>query len=238
MNIISFFFDVFITWLSFVYAAKILLVDENPLVWKIFGRPFEYKNDGSTPQDVCGPEYKLFPPAREYSLIDDPRTERDQPKVVFSGYVKDLKGAPLPYPYPKIDIWHPDNNGRYSVLGYDCRGVVSCDAKGYYKFETAVPSALSIAGVLRAVIPWLKPSAIIRPPHFHLFINHNGKQLLCTQIYFGITRDLVHEGFGLPTAPAALLVKLEQREPDSTHDIAYFTGQYNFALDLDSKKKK
>ena len=58
------------------------------------------------------------------------------------------------------------------------------------------------------------------------------------QIYFDVTKDVVHESFGLPISPKELLVKLDP--PKSKDDPAqnYSTGQFDFVVDYEQKKFK
>lgn len=172
--------DLATIFLSIFYNLYVLLALENPLFLR--GTPEEYV-EGCTKVDLVGPEYKLFPPVRKFSLIDS-KERMKQPKVRISGHVMDKDKKPIPK--AKIDIWHPDNNGTYSTRGYDCRGVIVCDDKGYYEFETALPRYISISSLFQN--SFLKnymnekSDTFRRPAHFHFIISYNNKKF-GTQVY-------------------------------------------------------
>jgi len=226
--------DVAISCLSLIYALRLMVFDENPLLWKLFG--WRLSSEG-TPADLMGPEYKLLAPARTHSLLDDPSNKNKRPILTFSGRITDLNGQPL-VPPPKLNIWHPDNEGHYSFIGYDCRGIVTCSDEGYFKFETAVPRYISLASVIGQ--DWLlkeKPGTNTRPAHFHVIITHKGKQLLCTQIYFENNYDVVKNMYGFPTCTPKQMAKVVTHEPDSTHSTTYYTSSFDFFVNVDGKLK-
>lgn len=62
----------------------------------------------------------MWTPNKKYSLLEGDKKGR--PILRFTGRVTNLKGFPLSPP-PQLSIWHPDENGHYSILGmsiHDC----------------------------------------------------------------------------------------------------------------------
>ncbi len=113
-----------------------------------------------TGRDAEGPFYKPDAPMR--SII-----ESEGDPLHIKGKV--LKGEDCKTPVAKaiIDVWHCNKHGEYDMKGYNSRGQVITDARGYYNFATILPPAYGS-----------------RPRHIHFKIRAAGFKELTTQLYF------------------------------------------------------
>jgi protocatechuate 3,4-dioxygenase beta subunit len=204
-----------------------MVICENPLLEKyVFGYPLH--KPGTTPQDHLGPEIKLWPPKRKHSLIEDETTHK-MPKVVMSGTVTYEDKTPIPN--AKMHIFHPDYNGRYSIFGYDCRGVIEADKNGRYEFESCVPGCLTLQGFFGIKLPAFAKHLLARPGHFHILFENASKPFI-TQVY--TTQQYKHEDsirnmYKLPPLEENF-INLQRREADDKYDRPYFVGKFDFVL--------
>jgi len=228
VTIVEHVIDVAYVVVSFLYVAMYMMIYENPILIKIGIIEKKEFIKGVTPWDFQGPELKLGAPRRKYSLIEDPRSAK-MPIVVMSGHVIDFKTG-KPIAGAELNIWHPDYNGRYSLLGYDCRGIITTDQDGKYEFESTVPGCLTLNSLCFGFIP-KKFDTFRRPGHYHVLIKYNGKSY-CTQVYttkMYLVEDSVRKGFNM--APLTEnLITFEEHKPDSKYDKPYFTGHFDFVL--------
>jgi catechol 1,2-dioxygenase len=201
-----------------------MLVYENPIVLKF--RKVKYLQPvakGLTAPDMMGPEIKLGAPTRTYSLIEDPETEK-MPRVIMRGSVKYSDNTPITN--AKLNIWHPDYHGAYSLFGYDCRGIIQVDKNGNYEFEACVPGCLTLQSLLGRKLPSFLKDKFVRPGHFHVKLDY-GNKFFVTQIYttsMYMKEDNVKKGFGLDPLYDNL-IKFEKAK-----DKDHYEGRFDFVL--------
>jgi len=126
-----------------------------------------------TPDDVEGPFYPVDAIPIRSQLIIDPKTLKDG-IMQLQGKVLTSTGKPLIG--AKVEIWQCDSKGFYDHPysterhNFDKRfagfGAQLSDSQGRYSFNTLYP------------VPYTG-----RPPHIHVKIWHNNRELLTTQLY-------------------------------------------------------
>ncbi|KAL0490691.1 catechol 1,2-dioxygenase [Acrasis kona] len=164
--------------------------------------------------------YKKGSPNRKHTLSDDQNTS--QPKLVFSGKVTNKSGAPIKN--ATLDVWHANWDGVYSVLGYNCRGVIKTNEKGEYSFETVVPGTVSLRGLLsskRFILPRML-NFYRQAPSIQFIVSADGKTKQ-EQIF----TNSVNSKSG---AEDKTFVKLVKTKPDDISSTEYYSGTYNFVL--------
>lgn len=126
-----------------------------------------------TPDDVEGPFYPVKEIPLRSHLINDATIPKQQ-ILQLKGQILNSEGNP--FSGAKIEIWQCDSKGIYdhpyqsNRTNFDKRfagfGAQFSDAKGHYVFTTLYP------------VPYTG-----RPPHIHVKIWLNNKELLTTQLY-------------------------------------------------------
>lgn len=86
-------------------------------------------------------------------------------ELVISGKVFSEKGQALVG--AQIHIWHADQEGKYDCIGANHRGHIVTDASGNYELKSVWPGLYGV-----------------RPRHIHVYVIHQGHELLSTQLYF------------------------------------------------------
>jgi protocatechuate 3,4-dioxygenase beta subunit len=114
-----------------------------------------------TPEETSGPFFRPDSPLkknlREPGLGGSP--------IKLLGFVLDPKGNSAPGVL--LDFWHADDQGKYDLKGYRCRGHQFSDADGGYALET--------------ILPGLYPG---RTRHYHVRLQAAHGPILSTQLYF------------------------------------------------------
>lgn len=160
-----------------------------------------------TPADDMGPFYPdLLPADADSDLVQNGSrtTPARGERIELAGRVTDTRGQPLPG--LTIELWQADAGGRYihsgdPVLasrdpGFQGFGRARTDAMGRYRFLTVIPGGYSS-----------------RPPHFHVRLVLDGKELLVTQLYLpGLSREAGMPAAVLSGREAAQSIRLERRE--------------------------
>ncbi|MFT7591141.1 MAG: protocatechuate 3,4-dioxygenase beta subunit [bacterium] len=115
-----------------------------------------------------GPFYTENPPdISESKLAKDMEAGT---RIVISGRVTNIDCTEM-IAGATIDIWHADDSGAYDNSGYNLRGKLKTNSRGFYSFETIKPGK------------YLNGSQY-RPSHIHFKITPTGKSTLVTQLYF------------------------------------------------------
>ena len=117
--------------------------------------------DAATLRQTEGPFYKPLSPERA-----------DLREAGFKGRPVELSGFVVsrscrPVQRALVDLWQADGEGVYDNSGYRGRGHVYTDARGFYRFLTAMPA--------------LYPG---RTRHYHVKVQAPGRPVLTTQLYF------------------------------------------------------
>ena len=131
-----------------------------------------------TPRDMRGPYYPdRLPADRDADLTQIAGHARSAQGQVLAlgGRVLDRNGQALAG--VRIEIWQTDANGRYIHSGDRGRGVRD---PGFQGFGATVTSADG-RYAFRTVVPKAYES---RPPHLHVRLLRNDREVLVTQIYF------------------------------------------------------
>ena len=120
-----------------------------------------YRDDAcKTQRDAEGPFYKAAAPARVV-------IEQEGDPLTITGRILRADDCRTPVPDAVLDVWHCDSHGDYDMQGYKCRGVVTSDRSGNYRFTTIFP-----------------PPYGNRPRHIHFKVRAAGYRELTTQLYF------------------------------------------------------
>ncbi|WP_028933792.1 catechol 1,2-dioxygenase [Pseudonocardia spinosispora] len=150
------------------------------------------------------------------------RTDEKGDRLVFSGQVTDLDGAPLAG--AEVDFWQADADGYYSGFAPhlpdgNLRGVITADDEGRFAITTILPAPYQIPtdGPTGAMIaaagwhPW-------RPAHLHLMVRADGHRQITTQLYFSGGEWLESD---VARATKDELVLSPEKRDDGTHRVAY-----------------
>ncbi len=130
-----------------------------------------------TPSQTEGPFYpREFPADADWNLLkvgsgtDIP----DGEALALSGRVIDPSGRPLPG--ITVEIWQVDGKGIYNHPDAGGRGRFDERFQGYGRTETDADGGYKFLTLVPAVYPG-------RPPHIHVKLRRDGKELLTTQLY-------------------------------------------------------
>ncbi|MEP7352250.1 MAG: dioxygenase [Acidobacteriota bacterium] len=166
------------------------------------GRAIE---DG-TKTSLLGPFYRQDSPNMELgaSIVTNPT---GAPEVAIYGQVVDAAGKPIPN--ASVEIWQPDETGKYDLQQHDpsemdLRGHFHADAQGRYFMRTVVPLGYMIPmdGPVGDMIRAQRRHGY-RPAHIHFLVGADGYRELVTALYlaeddhidsdtvFGVTQSLV-----------------------------------------------
>ena len=173
---------------------------------------------GATPNTIRGPFYREDAP--RYPLGANVSLDRIGERLLVSGVVKDLDGAPAAG--ATVETWQANAQGFFENQQpdlqpeFNLRGVFAADAAGRFHYETVRPAGYSVpedgpVGQLlgRAGLP------LRRPAHIHFMISKDGFDTITTHIYergdpdiandalFGVKRELVADFRRLPGADLA-----------------------------------
>ena len=130
-------------------------------------------NREPTPSDQEGPFYPVDPiPVRDNLILSEQIPTNET--MLLTGQVLNQQGQPLAN--AKIEIWQCDGAGIYDHprqhdnqrfdRNFGGFGAQTTNEQGYYSFTTLYP------------VPYTG-----RPPHIHIKLWHNDKELLTTQLY-------------------------------------------------------
>jgi catechol 1,2-dioxygenase len=155
----------------------------------------------------------------------------------MEGQVLDTEGKPVVDAI--VDVWHANENGRYSHFDpdqpqYNLRRRIAADAQGRYRFRSFLPPGYAI--------PPNSPTSELfaalgrrgkRPAHIHFLVSAPGMRALTTQV--NIPGDpFLDDDFAFATRDA-LIVDLEKNTPATGYESlgihAPFTRvRFNFVL--------
>jgi catechol 1,2-dioxygenase len=128
-----------------------------------------------------------------------------------------------PLPGVVIDIWHADNNGKYSGDGenFKNRGRLVSTESGYYEFESIKPVPYK---------PNPNDSKFWRCAHFHLMAVCPGYKNLVTEIQFKDDAKKDIDGMFTPS----LAISVEKRELNGRN---YEVGIFDIVLERETGAK-
>jgi catechol 1,2-dioxygenase len=189
-----------------------------------------------TPRAIEGPLYVAGAPLSEGEALLDSGTPRGE-VLVMEGQVLDTEGKPVVDAI--VDVWHANENGRYSHFDpdqpqYNLRRRIAADAQGRYRFRSFLPPGYAI--------PPNSPTSELfaalgrrgkRPAHIHFLVSAPGMRALTTQV--NIPGDpFLDDDFAFATRDA-LIVDLEKNTPATGYESlgihAPFTRvRFNFVL--------
>ncbi|NRF71166.1 catechol 1,2-dioxygenase [Aquincola sp. S2] len=166
---------------------------------------------GGTPRAIEGPLYVAGAPlSKVEARLDEGNSAGEV--FVMEGQVRTLAGQPVAHAL--IDVWHANSQGGYShffpgLKPYELRRRIETDAKGHYRFRTALPPGYSI--------PPNSPTSELfealgrhghRPAHVHFLVAAPGQRTLTTQV--NIPGDTyIDDDFAFATRDG-LIVELER----------------------------
>ena len=138
-----------------------------------FPLPLFAANRTPTPADMEGPFYPVSPiPVRDNLILDEQIPANET--MLLAGRVLNQQGQPLLN--ARVEIWQCDSKGIYdhpqqsNTQNFDRKfagfGAQITNEQGYYSFMTLHP------------VPYTG-----RPPHIHVKLWQNDKELLTTQLY-------------------------------------------------------
>ncbi len=143
------------------------------------------KPEGATESSVLGPFYQEGAPAYDNGAdLADDATGGD--RVLVSGKVVDLDGAPIPGAV--LDIWQTAPDAVYAAQNpagsFNLCGRITTDEDGRYSFRTRKPVSYTVPGdgpvgaMLEAAgrHNW-------RPAHIHFILSAAGYETLVTQLF-------------------------------------------------------
>ena len=143
------------------------------------------KPEGATESSVLGPFYQEGAPAYDNGAdLADDTTGGD--RVLVSGKVVDLDGAPIPGAV--LDIWQTAPDAVYAAQNpagsFNLCGRITTDEDGRYSFRTRKPVSYTVPGdgpvgaMLEAAgrHNW-------RPAHIHFILSAAGYETLVTQLF-------------------------------------------------------
>ena len=144
------------------------------------------KPSGATESSVLGPFYREGAPDYE-SGADLAEGETDGERVLVSGKVTDLGGAPIAGAV--LDIWQTAPNAEYAAqdssgISFNLCGRLTTGGDGRYSFRTRKPVSYTVPGdgpvgaMLEAAgrHNW-------RPAHIHFKLSASGYETLVTQLF-------------------------------------------------------
>lgn len=190
-----------------------------------------------TPRAIEGPLYIPDAPISNGEARLDETTPLNGALLVMEGRVLDTKGKPLPGAV--VDVWHCNENGRYSHFDpaqkdFNLRRRIRVDGAGRYRFRSFLPPGYCI--------PPDSPTSELfsrlgrhghRPAHIHFLVSAPGARTLTTQI--NIPGDsYIDDDFAFATRDG-LIVKLESVANSSGYDSLNVKGpftriQFDFEL--------
>ncbi len=180
-----------------------------------------------TPRAIEGPLYIPGAPLSRYET----RLDNGQMKgelFVMEGVVRDTNGNPLPD--AMIDVWHANENGRYSHFDpsqeeFNLRRRITADAEGRYRFRSILPPGYAI--------PPNSPTSELfdllgrhgnRPAHIHFLVSSAGRRALTTQI--NIPGDtFIDDDFAFATRDG-LVVSLEKVDSAAGYESLDVSGPF------------
>lgn len=172
-----------------------------------------------TPRAIEGPLYIAGAPLAPYETCVDEGPNRGE-VLVMEGRVLDEQGRPVPQAV--VDVWHANEQGRYSHFDpdqkpYALRRRIETDTTGRYRFRSFLPPGYSI--------PPDSPTSELfaalgrhgnRPAHIHFMIAAPGQRLLTTQV--NIPGDtFIDDDFAFATRDG-LVVTLEAGTPPAGYE--------------------
>lgn len=186
-------------------------------------------SDAATDNTVLGPFYVPGSPFRAFgeAILED---DDPGPRVVVSGRVLDLDGAPVQG--ATVDVWQNASNRLYAVQDpmqspTNLRGRFLTGADGRFSFRTIrpvpypIPDDGPVGRLLRLTgrHPW-------RPAHIHLLVTADGFRPLTTHVFDAASDYLDSDAvFGVRDS---LLVEFGPAE-DPTAELS---AQFDVVLDL------
>jgi protocatechuate 3,4-dioxygenase beta subunit len=139
--------------------------------------------EGATRRNLEGPMYKAGAPLRAEGNLLDSEPGPDAAPLTLRGRITDsVTGNPIPGAI--VDIWQPDEHGKYDTVGFNLRGKIAADYEGNYLASTILPSDYAqhehdlIGDLLRRL-----GMSNYRAAHIHLKVWVNGEELLTTQFF-------------------------------------------------------
>ena len=165
-----------------------------------------------TPRAIEGPPYVAGAPLSEREVrVDEGENPPHGEVVVMEGRVLDTDGKPVPNAL--VDVWHADENGRYSHFDpaqapFHLRRKIRAGADGSYRFRSFIPPGYAIppSGPVAELFAGLGRHGN-RPAHIHFLIVAPGMRTLTTQV--NIPGDtFLDDDFAFATRDG-LVVKLE-----------------------------
>jgi catechol 1,2-dioxygenase len=174
---------------------------------------------GGTPRAIEGPLYIPDAPLSKGEV----RLDSGTPKggvLVMEGRVLDTNGRTVAGAI--VDIWHANENGRYSHFdpdqpAYNLRRRIEADTQGRYRLRSFLPPGYAI--------PPNSPTSELfaalgrhgnRPAHIHFLVSAPGMRALTTQI--NIPGDsFIDDDFAFATRDG-LIVELERRTPHKDYE--------------------
>jgi hydroxyquinol 1,2-dioxygenase len=171
---------------------------------------------GATEGSNLGPFYLDNAPVME--LGDDLGKEREGPRVLCYGLVRDTLGHPLPG--ATLDTWQADSSGTYPIQEegqdkYDLRGKFTCDDHGHYYYTTVLPKPYTVPydGPVGDLLRKGKRHAW-RAPHLHYIISAPGMGAITTELFFENSDYLDNDAvFGVRRS---LITNVERVKSDET----------------------
>jgi len=174
---------------------------------------------GSTEGSNLGPFYLDDAPVKE--LGQDLGEEREGPRVLCTGIVRDTLGHPLPGAI--VDTWQADSSGTYPIQEegqdkYDLRGKFTCDDRGRYYYTTVLPKPYTVPydGPVGNLLRAGKRHAW-RAAHLHYIIRADRMRSITTELFFENTDYLDNDAvFGVRNS---LITKVDRVRPEDSFDF-------------------
>lgn len=199
---------------------------------------------GGTPRAIEGPLYIPDAPLSKGEARLDSGTPKGE-VLVMEGQVLDTNGQPVAGAI--VDVWHANENGRYSHFdpdqpAYNLRRRIQADAQGRYRFRSFVPPGYAI--------PQNSPTSELfaalgrhgnRPAHIHFLVSAPDMRALTTQI--NIPGDtFIDDDFAFATRDG-LIVELEKRTPQKGYeslgvDAPFTRIRFDFVLQRASDERE
>lgn len=181
-----------------------------------------------TPRAIEGPLYVAGAPLFQREVRLDEGNEGVGETLVMEGRVLSLDGKPVPHAV--VDVWHCNENGRYSHFDpsqpdYNLRRRIETDADGNYRFRSFLPPGYAIP----PASPVSELFALLgrhgnRPAHIHFLVSGGGKRALTTQV--NIPGDtFLDDDFAFATRDG-LVLSMEKVEGSTEYSSLGVTGPF------------
>ena len=190
----------------------------------LFGAAASAASPRVTPAQVAGPYYPTVKPGEtDWNLLSvaDGAPPEGVP-LDLRGVISDRNGNPVAG--ARVEIWQCDNQGIYdhprdrNRAGFDNRfqgyGTMETGADGQYRFLTLMP------------VPY--PG---RPPHIHVTIRRQSRELLTTQLYLKDHPENDRDGLlALMMYPGQDLLMIDPRDAELDGGAPGKSARFDFVV--------